>query len=90
MRWILLLALNYGRPNPVTEALIAGTARELIADASPLEIRRELDYLEGRKLVVVRREPSGQWLAEITRHGIDIVEYTTDCEPGIARPAKYW
>ena len=25
-----------------------------------------------------------------SRYGVDIAEYTIDCEPGIARPAKYW
>lgn len=90
IRWILLLALNNGRPNRVTEALLTATARELVADATALEIRRELDYLDGRKLVVVHREPSGQWLAELTRYGVDVVEYTVDCDPGIARPPKYW
>ena len=90
MRWTLMLALNYGRPNPVTEALLLGTVRELTADATPLEVRRELDYLDDRSLIKVRREPNGQWLAELTRHGVDIVEYTVDCEPGIARPSRYW
>lgn len=90
LRWILLLALNYGRPNSVTEALIAATARELISDVTPLEVRRELDYLETRCLVSVKREPSGQWLAELTRMGVDVVEYTVECDPGIARPVKYW
>ena len=27
--------------------------------------------------------------ADLTRHGVDVAEYTVDCEPGIARPAKY-
>ena len=33
---------------------------------------------------------SGPWHAELTRYGVDVAEYTIDCEPGIARPAKYW
>jgi hypothetical protein len=28
-------------------------------------------------------------LAELTRYGVDIVEYTIACEPGIARPKKW-
>ena len=90
MRWMLLLALNNGRPEPVAEWLMTATVRDVIPSATELEIRRELDYLDDRKLVSVHRQPSGQWLAELTRHGVDVVEYTVDCEPGIARPAKYW
>ena len=59
-------------------------------DATALELRRELDYLHGRELVRVDKQPSGKWRAELTRHGVDVAEYTVDCEPGIARPAKYW
>ena len=28
--------------------------------------------------------------ARLARHGVDVSEYTVDCEPGVARPAKYW
>jgi hypothetical protein len=27
---------------------------------------------------------------KLTRIGIDVVEYTVECDPGIARPKKYW
>lgn len=90
MRWILLLALNHGRPNVVAEQLLHGTVREVIRDATALEVRRELDYLDDRKLLTVQRTPSGQWMAELTRYGVDFVEYTIPAEPGIARPEKYW
>ncbi len=29
-------------------------------------------------------------LRRIRDHGTDLAEYTVDCEPGIARPVKYW
>jgi hypothetical protein len=90
LRWILLLALNHARPIGAQEAVLLGTAQGIYPDATPLEVRRELDYLEGRKLVEIERTPSGPWRAELIRYGVDIVEYTIDCEPGIARPAKYW
>lgn len=90
MRWVLLLALNHGRPDSVAETLILGAVQGIYRDATALEVRRELDYLVDRKLVEVRKEPSGPWRAELTRYGVDVVEYTIDCEPGIARPAKYW
>jgi len=31
-----------------------------------------------------------QWRAKLTRIGTDGGEYTAPCDPGIARPAKYW
>ena len=30
------------------------------------------------------------WFADLTRLGVDLAEYTIDCQPGIARPDKYW
>lgn len=33
-------------------------------------------------------EADNDWAAELTRYGVDIVEYTIGCEPGIARPPR--
>ena len=30
------------------------------------------------------------WFADLTHLGVDIAEYTIDCQAGIARPEKYW
>jgi hypothetical protein len=90
LRWYLLLALYNARPEEVCEEIVQGTMRAIYPDASPLEVRQQLDYLSDRKLVELRKEPSGRWWADLTRYGTDIVEYTVDVEPGIARPAKYW
>jgi len=40
--------------------------------------------------VILKRHEGAPWTAELTRHGVDVVEYTVECEPGIARPKKYW
>lgn len=90
LRWLILLTLNNARPIGAYEGPILSVAQCEYPDATPLELRRELDYLHDRELVVVRKEPSGRWHSELTRHGVDVAEYTVDVEPGIARPAKYW
>ena len=90
IRWQILLTLNNARPIGAYEELVMTVIRSTYPDATPLELRRELDYLHGRELVRVDKQPSGKWRAELTRHGVDVAEYTVDCEPGIARPAKYW
>lgn len=90
LRWYLLLALYNARPEEVCEEIVQGTMRAIYPDASPLEVRQQLDYLSDRELVELRKEPSGRWWADLTRYGTDIVEYTVDVEPGIARPVKYW
>ena len=90
LRWLILLTLNNARPIGIYEGPVLSVAQSVYPDATPLEMRRELDYLHDRELVKVRKEPSGIWHAELTRHGVDVAEYTVDCEPGIARPAKYW
>ena len=90
LRWLILLTLNNARPVGAYEMPILAVAQSEYPDATPLEIRRELDYLGDRDLVKLTKEPSGRWFADLTRYGTDIAEYTIDCEPGIARPGKYW
>lgn len=89
-RWLVLQTLEKGRPRPVHEQMILVVLRAIYPDATPEEVRRKLDYLEKRELVKIHRDPSGPWMAELTRHGVDLVEYTVDVDAGIARPEKYW
>lgn len=90
LRWQILLTLNNARPIGAYEEVVLSVVQAMYPDASPLEVRREMDYLADRELVELRKEPSGRWFAELTRHGVDVAEYTVDVDPGIARPAKYW
>ena len=90
MRWNILLTLNNARPIGAYEELVLSTIQAIYPDATALEVRRELDYLADRSLVELKKEPSGRWFADVTRDGVDIAEYTVDCQPGIARPVKYW
>lgn len=90
MRWNIILTLNNARPIGAYEELVLATIQGIYPDASILELKRELDYLDDRKLVDLTKEPGGRWFAELTRLGVDIAEYTLECEPGIARPKPYW
>lgn len=90
LRWLMLSALDAARPLGANEHLILSVVRELIADLTPRELRREFDYLEERGLVKLAHKDTPAWHAELTRDGIDVVEYTVECDPGIARPPKYW
>lgn len=90
LRWLIILTLNNARPIGAFEGPILSVAQSEYQDATPLELRRELDYLYDRQLVTLDKQPSGRWHAELTRIGVDLAEYTIPCEPGIARPAKYW
>lgn len=90
LRWHLIQALYFARPSELCEEVIQTTMRDIVPDVSPLEVRQQLDYLSDRELVKLRKEPSGRWWGDLTRIGTDLAEYTIDCEPGIARPAKYW
>ncbi len=89
MRWMLLITLNNARASGgASELLLLQVIHSEYNDATPMEVRAELDYLEARDLIAIRRRPDGRWEADIERYGIDIVEYTVACEPGIARPRK--
>lgn len=90
IRWQILLTLNNARPIGAYEEVVLTVVRASYPDATALEVRRELDYLTDRELVEIRKEPAGRWFAELSRYGVDVAEYTVDCDPGIARPTKYW
>jgi hypothetical protein len=90
LRWYLILALYNARPEELCEEVIQNTMRAIYPDVTPVEVRQQLDYLTDRELVELRKEPHGRWWGNLTRIGTDLAEYTIDCEPGIARPTKYW
>jgi len=90
MRWLVLLTLYNASPIGAYEELLLATIQAVHQDATALEVRRQLDYLSDRGLVQLRKEPGGRWFGDLTRDGTDVAEYTVDCDPGIARPVKYW
>ncbi|WP_323843061.1 hypothetical protein [Moraxella sp. Pampa] len=90
MRWHIINTLNKARPYTTSEVFLLDVMRGIYADVTPLELRQQLEYLAGRQLVELTKEPSGSWFAILNHKGVDIAEYTTDCEAGIGRPVKYW
>ena len=87
-RWVLLLGLYNAEPLGAWEEVLHQIVRTIYADATRLDVRRNLDYLAERDLVELEKKPEGRWFAGLTRDGFDVVEYTVDVEPGIARPEK--
>lgn len=90
IRWEILRALNAGRPESVAELLVLSAIQAIPIECTARELRRELDYLEERELIRLKRLEGAPWLADLTRYGVDVFEYTVECDPGIARPKKYW
>ncbi|MEG0936559.1 MAG: hypothetical protein RSE32_08055 [Comamonas sp.] len=89
MRWHLLQVADVARPQGIyTEAMLP-IIQSVYPDATENEVRRNLDYLEERELVKVKKDPTDRWYVELTRFGIDMVEYAIDCQPGIARPINH-
>lgn len=90
MRWNIILTLYHARPIGAYSELVLATIQALFADASHKEVVNEMDYLNTRELINLKKQPDGRYHSQLTRWGVDIAEYTVDCEPGIARPEKYW
>lgn len=86
-RWRLLMAIYSGRPYAVSESVIGLVLNDSKLYLSPAELRIELNYLQLRGLVDVKSS-SNVWETSLTRLGIDLVEYTVTCDPGIARPTR--
>jgi len=90
LRWLILQALYAAQPIGTSETVIKNAIEPVLLDITLLEIRKELDYLAERDLATVSHRDAPVWNAKINRHGIDVVEYTVDCLPGIARPKQWW
>lgn len=91
IRWILLVSLNSARASGgASETLLLYMIQAEYPDATPLEIRGQLEYLADRSLIKLEKRPDGNWFADINHRGVDVVEYSVDCDPGIARPKKIW
>lgn len=90
IRWQIILTLNMARPMGAFEKMVLSVIQAEYPDATQLEVRKELDYLDGRDLIELKKQPDGRWLSNLTRYGVDVAEYTVDVDPGIARPAKYF
>lgn len=90
VRWLVLLTLNAARPVGAPETLVLQCIQDVPLPVTGHELRRELDYLEERGLIEIDGKDGPTWHAKLTRDGIDVAEYTVECEPGIARPKKYW
>jgi hypothetical protein len=88
-RWSILLTLYNSRPIFAQEEMILTVVRAVYPECTRREVINEMDYLHGRDLIEMKKQPDGRYHAHILRYGVDIVEYTVDCEPGIARPEKY-
>lgn len=86
IRWYLLVAANVSRPQGSYVEQMHAIVRSVYADSTEHELKRELDYLEERELVKIERDGMDRWFVQLTRHGIDFVEYTIQAEPGISRP----
>ncbi len=88
-RWRILRAIDAGRPIAVSEEIIWRVLNDVKIPFSMREVRREMEYLADRKLLIVEGgDDADVWFGKLTREGIDVVEYTVPVEPGIARPRK--
>lgn len=91
LRWRILQALNSAQPFGADEGTVQMAIQPLIPDLTQREMRVQLDYLRERELVHISGQGTQpQWFCKLDRYGIDVVEYTVDCDAGIARPPKYW
>lgn len=89
-RWRVIKVLDAGRPEPVSEMIVLQVLHDATLPITPHGLRRELDYLEDRGLVTIKGRHGPVWSAELTHLGVDVVEYTVECLPGIARPKKWF
>ncbi len=86
IRWHLLSAVNISRPAGIYTEPLLEIIRAVYPDATHQEVRVNLDYLEEREMVRISKDPVDRWMVDLTRTGIDFVEYNIDAQPGVSRP----
>lgn len=88
-RWRILRTLDAGRSGPpMSETMLLRILSSIEIPLTAKALRDELVYLEDRKLIHIKDRRAPEWHASIGHHGTDIVEYTVECLPGIARPPR--
>lgn len=85
VRWLCLVYLDHFRPESTKDAALLAAVQADYPDATLLELRRSLDYLESHGLLAIK-ERGDRWLLKLAWQGIDLVEYTSPALPGIGRP----
>lgn len=89
LRWLVLHCLYATQEVGANELMVRQTIEALYTDVTESEVRRALDYLADRGLIDFLDRAGPVWRARINHHGIDVVEYTVECHPGIARPKRW-
>ena len=89
-RWEILRVCSVAGHLGATEAMVYHTLLSQWVGIERGWLRDQYAYLESRELVAVQRHEVEDWVISLTRHGDDVANYVVDCEPGIARPPKYW
>lgn len=90
-RWIILQTTHLSGAHGVNEGTLIAVLTNVKLYQGGDRLRRELDYLAQRELIkIIDRDEAPEWGITLTRAGYDVADYTTPCEPGIARPVKYW
>ena len=88
LRWYILVALDQIRPQLANEQLLIELVQSSFGEAIDVpQLHRELDYLAERGLVKIDRRRR-KWCSRLTWHGIDVVDYTVEVYPGVARPPE--
>ncbi|MBF0187901.1 MAG: hypothetical protein HQL50_08235 [Magnetococcales bacterium] len=86
LRWQILQALDAGRPEPVSEAVLLRILKGKAASVSRAGLQREVGYLHSKQLVrIMDGSDSIQWL-KISAVGVDVLENTISPPAGIIRP----
>jgi len=86
IRWHLLSSAEVSSPQGINTLALLAIVRSVYPDATHQEIRKELNYIEERGLAEIQRDPLDNWFVQLTRDGMDVAQYTVDCDPGIDRP----
>lgn len=87
LRWQCLVYLDTVRPSTMMDSALLPLIRSGYPDATGIELRRALDYLELRGLLGIEKTDAG-WGLRLTYQGIDVVDFTSACLPGIGRPSE--
>lgn len=83
LRTSILQVLNVARPYATSEKLVLQTLGDVQEDCGPGELRRELDYLAEKEIVVIRDRSAPVWMISLTAYGVDVVEGAVELPPGL-------
>jgi repressor of nif and glnA expression len=74
VRGMFLTALEYDKNHQLSDVALKATIRGAGYEYTIDQVRHQMEYLEGKYLIQIKKQSRNLWLAKLTDMGTDVLE----------------